>query len=489
MEVNNSVDPALIGQRLLARGFRAFFLYVFRVVNGTPFIVEQFHEDMFAEVANIIALKDTRVCFNVFPRSAKTTFAIYLCIYALLVNPRAQIIYTSFNAQLLRQVSREIQRIMTHPAFLMLFPDINAVQEDRTDDAADPFWADYIQRETGKPTFSASRITTPQGGIIYLASIGSALTGLGAGSRTSDKFAGFLVLDDPDQPSQVRSEVIRTKTHVYFTETLLSRLNSPQTPIINIQQRVHLDDMSAFLYQNYGFTAFIFPLLDANGDCNCPSQYTPARIKELQVDDYVFQAQYQQEPRRLGGQVIKHDWWRYYNDVNDTRYRRIFITADTASKIKEWNDYTAIGVWGVTTQNRLRLLDYVHSRFEMPELIATFKALWDKWKQGVGTCRCSAIYVEDKASGIQAIQELRRIGGLPIMAVTPNADKLTRVLEIVPQIAAGNVELPGNDKHPLSAELLKDTDAFTADNSHKFDDGVDCLAYAVNAAYDARGYF
>lgn len=483
------LDPAVLGQYLLNTGFREWFVYLFEHINNTRFVVEPMHNDMFDEVHRIISGEDTRVNMNCCPRTAKTTFATWLCVYAILVNPKCQIIYTSFNQDLLKQVAQNIAMIMTHPIFKALYPVLQTQSDTIEEDPINEFWRDYIMRETGKPTFSSRRITTPQGGVLYFASIGSAITGMGAGVRNAKGFSGILIIDDGEKPTDIRSEVIRKKTQTYFAETLLSRLNNPDTPILNIQQRLHVDDLSNFLLENYGFKPFVFPLLDENGNCNLPSQYTPERIKELQVNAYVFAAQYQQQPQQLGGGVIKHDWWRYYADINDARYRRLFITADTASKTKEWNDYTAIGVWGVTHTGRLRLLDMVHAKMEIPELRQTFVALWDKWKGGIGTARCTAIYIEDKASGTQVIQELSRAGGMPIMPVKPEADKLTRVLNAVPQIVAGNVELPVNDKHPISAELLRETDAFSADFSHKHDDICDMICYAVDAAFNTRGYF
>lgn len=175
--------------------------------------------------------------------------------------------------------------------------------------------------------------------------------------------------------------------------------------------------------------------------------------------------------------------------MNDCAYRRIYITADTAMKTKEWNDFTAIGVWGLTNHNRLRLLDLVHGKFEIPELETTMLALWEKWRMGIGTCRCSSIIIEDKASGTQLIQTLMRKGGLPIQRVMPEKDKYTRVQNAIPQLAAGNIELPVNDQHPMSKLLIDEADAFTADDSHLHDDLVDMWCYAVDSAFNSRGIF
>ncbi|MEE1227293.1 MAG: phage terminase large subunit [Bacteroidales bacterium] len=481
-------DPQFIGSRLLDRGFRVWFLYLFRFINGTPFIEQPLHKQLFEQIERMLRREDNRLCINLAPRSGKTTLNMWMVVYILTVNPKAHIIYTSFNQDLLRQIAEQVASIMSNPIYQAMYGR-TFVSETEETDPIDDFWKDWLFHTTGKLKFSSRKITTPNGGVVLFSSIGSAITGFGAGLRhpIDNLPDGGLFIDDADKPTDVRSERIRQKTHIYFQETLLSRLNNSNTVISNTQQRLHLDDMTGFLVNSYGFKVFKFPLIAEDGTCNLGNQYTPERIKELQVDKYTFSAQYQQEPIILGGGVIKHEWWRFYKDMYDCAYRRIFITADTAMKTKEWNDFTAIEVWGLTNTNRLRLLDMVHGKFEIPELEQVMVSLWEKWKMGIGTCRCSSIIIEDKASGTQLIQTLMRKGGLPIQRVIPEKDKYTRVQNAIPQLAAGNVELPENDLHPLSKILIDEADAFTADDSHLHDDTIDAFCYAVDSAFNSRG--
>ena len=130
-----------------------------------------------------------------------------------------------------------------------------------------------------------------------------------------------------------------------------------------------------------------------------------------------------------------------------------------------------------------------HAKMEIPELQATFLAMWEKWKDGIGMCRCTEIHIEDKASGTQVIQMLSRMGGLPIMPFIPEKDKLARVYDAITQIVAGNVELPINDVNPISKEFLAESDAFSSDFSHAHDDMIDMMTMAVASAYNAVGYF
>ena len=480
------IEPNQLGYILLNSGFEPWFRYMFKVVNNTPYICEPLHSKLLGKIQDIIDGKTTRLNLNLCPRSSKTTMLIWLVVYSLTINPKVQIIYTSFNQDLLSSVARQVGDIMKNPIYQAMYGQGFSEQEEEAD-PIDDFWKEYLKKTTGKILFSNRKIITPQGGIVLFNSMGSAITGFGAGLRGQSGFTGFLAIDDGDKPTDVRSERIREKTHIYFQETLLSRLNNPDTPILNVQQRLHIDDLSGFLEKNYHFEVFKFPLLAEDGTCNLGNQYTEQRIKELQVDKYTFSAQYQQEPIILGGGIIKHEWWRFYKDMHDSNYRRIFITADTAMKTKEWNDFTAIGVWGLTNSNRLRLLDLVHDKFEIPELEKVMLALWEKWRMGIGTCRCSSIIIEDKASGTQLIQMLMRKGGLPIQRIIPEHDKYTRVMNVIPQLAAGNVELPNNDQDPMSKLLIDEADAFTADDSHIHDDLVDMWAYAVDSAYNSRG--
>ena len=185
-----------------------------------------------------------------------------------------------------------------------------------------------------KTYIQLKKITTYQGGICLFSPIGGQITGYGCGVRSAKKFSGALIIDDGNKPADVRSQTMRDRVLRYYEETLLSRLNNPYVPIINIQQRLHVEDLSGTLEKKYRFNTLKKPLLDENGVCQIPSQYTPERIEELKKNNYMFLSQYQQEPIILGGQVIKRAYFRYYPVAKEYQYKRILIAADTAMKTK-----------------------------------------------------------------------------------------------------------------------------------------------------------
>lgn len=295
------------------------------------------------------------------------------------------------------------------------------------------------------------------------------------GIRGQEKFSGALIVDDANKPADVRSPLMRNKVFRYYEETLLNRLNNSNVAIVNIQQRLHKEDLSGLLEKVYNYDSVKIPLI-IDGVCQIPSQYTPERIAELQKNNYTFQAQFQQEPVILGGSVIKTEWFKYYISSQDKNYSQVFMTADTAQKVKQANDYSVFCVWGVTPYGKLQLIEMVRGKWEAPELKRTAINLWNRYREPIGGCYCTAFYIEDKASGTALIQELVALG-LPVIGLQRDKDKLTRVCGVTPYIEAGQVELPDNPQQ--NKELLDECEAFTRDDSHAHDDIVDNIVDGI----------
>lgn len=466
-----------IGKRLLDRGFEVWFRYMFRVIEGQPFIIENLHRGLFDCFDSLYKLETIRLNINVPPRSGKTTLAKYLLVYTLTRNPKSNIIYTSFSQSLLTDIATSVRNILEHPIYKVMYPNA-MVYEDEEVNPIDDFWLEYLKKESGKNTYSAKKITTVFGGTCLFSSIGSQITGYGAGIRNGIGFTGALIIDDANKPADIHSQTMRNKVVRYFEETLLSRLNNSRVPIVNIQQRLHLEDLSGVLASKYNFETLKKPLVDENGLCQLPSQYSDERIKELKINNYMFVSQYQQEPIILGGAIIKRDWFGYYDPSKEYDYKRIIIAGDTAMSVKESADYTCFMVGGVTKQNTLHILQIVHDKYEYPELKQSAINTFNRWQRRPLTS-ASGLYLENKASGIQLIQDLKK-SGLPVVAIDITKDKLARVEEILEYLANGLVMLPESENYGNNAEFLAECEAFTRDMSHSHDDMVDTLVHLVN---------
>ena len=471
-DIDRLLESPRESRDVLLRDFTLFVRVFHFYMEREEFIFMPFHQRICDKLMDYVfgRNKKQNLYIGISPRSGKSKLSIYFMAYAYAINPCSNFIYTSYSGSLCIKHSKLVRNIVESGLFQALF--------------ATPI----------DPATSASDLWRIKGGGEFRAvPMGGAITGFGAGTF-ADRFGGAIIVDDFLKADDYRSEAEKNNVIEIFENTLRSRKNRPaKDPTIIIAQRLAKDDLIDYIKEHYPdeWDFFVIPALnEETGESFWEERYPAKMLLKMKEElPHLFWSQYQQEPIAVGGGLIKHSWWRYYQDINDTKYQRIFITADTANKVKEWNDYTAIGVWGLTFQNRLRLLDMVHAKLEVPELLATMTALWEKWRNGIGVCHCTAIYIEDKASGTQLIQLLSRQGGLPIMPFIPEKDKLARVYDAIPQIAAGNIELPISETNQISKEFLAESDAFSADFSHAHDDMVDMMTMAVSNAYAVVGYF
>lgn len=471
-DIKYLLDNPKEAQDMLLNDFVLFVKVFHFYMEREEFIFMPFHQKICDKLMDYVFGRNEKqnLYIGISPRSGKSKLSIYFMAYSYAINPFSNFIYTSYSGSLCIKHSKLVRNIVESELFQKVF--MTPID----------------------PATSASDLwRIKDGGEFRAVPMGGAITGFGAGTF-ADRFGGAVVVDDFLKADDYRSEAEKNNVIEIFENTLKSRKNRPaKDPTIIIAQRLAKDDLIDYIKEHYPdeWDFFVIPALnEETGESFWEERYPASMLLRMKEENpHLYWSQYQQEPIAMGGGVFKESWFNYYYDIEDQPYQRIFITADTASKTKEWNDYTAIGVWGLTYNNRLRLLDYVHEKFEIPELQTTFMALWEKWKSGIRTCPCTAIYIEDKASGTQVIQMLSRIGGLPIVPLIPEKDKLTRAYDAVPYIAAGNIELPEGPTNKLSKEILADIVTFSADMSHKFDDGVDCMLYAISSAYNAVGYF
>ena len=111
--------------------------------------------------------------------------------------------------------------------------------------------SDAFQRlwcmELKKDAQSKKKWFNDNGGGMYATASGGAITGFGAGVDGVDGFSGAILIDDPLKPDDAFSEVERNKVNNRYNNTIRSRTNTDNTPIIIIMQRLHEDDLSGFL--------------------------------------------------------------------------------------------------------------------------------------------------------------------------------------------------------------------------------------------------
>ena len=151
----------------------------------------------------------------------------------------------------------------------------------------------------------------------------------------------------------------------------------------------------------------------------------------------------------MGGNVFKSEWWRYYGDSEKAheprpdKFEYTFITADTAQKTNELNDYSVLCYWG-KYRDRVYFIDGIRGKWEAPDLRVQAEAFIKQcWRRNKECGNLRKIYIEDKASGTGLIQDLTKaVNGMgEIVPVQRDKDKVTRAMDAQPIIKGGRVVL------------------------------------------------
>lgn len=366
--------------------------------------------------------------------------------------PTAQVILASYGAELAERNSRVVR---------------NLLRDERW-----PFRGVRVAEDSA----AVNRWSTNHGGIVVAAGVGGAMTGFGA---------HVLIVDDPVKGRlEADSEVTRETTWNWYTEVARTRL-MPGGRIVACQTRWHEDDLAGRILNSSGaadWTVLDLPALAPAdqpdplgrrpGEPLWPEWYDGDALDEIRRDltseqgSRAWHALYQQRPTADEGGLFKRAWFAQRYDAAPERMH-VVLAVDAAYKTGVANDYSAIVAAGTDRLDHY-VLDVRRERLEYPELR---RAIVDAAAQWRPTC----VLIEDTAAGQSAIQELRRMPGLPpIVPMKVTASKQARATAVAPLAEAGKVKLPSGKN--WTGALLDELAAFPAG---RHDDQVDALVLAL----------
>ena len=164
-----------------------------------------------------------------------------------------------------------------------------------------------------------------------------------------DRFSGCVIIDDAHKPDEVHSATTRATVIRNYQETILQRPRDENVPILFIGQRLHEDDLAAFLLSGKDVREWDFTVLegiDKAGNALYPEMQSLRYLQELQLKQpYVFSSQIQQNPIPSGGALFKPEWFVLL--AEEPKIIATFITADTSETSKTYNDATVFSFWGL----------------------------------------------------------------------------------------------------------------------------------------------
>ena len=312
-----------------------FTRYFFKHLYKRKFVVGRHHVRIAQALDRVFKGETTRLIINIAPRFGKTELAVKNFIaMGLGINPAAKFIHLSYSDGLARDNSAGVQSIIRDPEFTRLFP------------------------ETKPTSRNTQKWTTTRGGGLYAVSSAGQVTGFGAGlvdieeddedglaaavdelsavSVNPGTFGGAIVIDDPIKPDDARSELIRTKVNQKFETTIRNRVNSRNTPIIIIMQRLDIDDLCGYLQrvEPGAWEVLSLPVLEQD-DQGHDQALWPFKMdleeiyKTRELTPWIFETQYMQNPMPLTGLMYEREF-KTYDTIPVTKRHVIKAYVDTA---------------------------------------------------------------------------------------------------------------------------------------------------------------
>lgn len=428
---------------------------MFRARKGAD-MKPNWHQEAICNALERVVLGDTtRLIINISPRSGKTELAVVNFIaWATGIFPDSEWIHASYSKRLATNNAYGVREVMRHEVYQEIFP-----------------WVKIRDDSSAKDEFR-----TEQGGVVYATGSEGSITGRGAGGM-SGRFQGAIVIDDPHKPGEANSDVMRQNVIDWFSTTMESRKNRPDTPIIVIKQRLHENDLSGWLLSGGNgekWDHIKIPAITDSGDSFWPDQFPISMLERMQeANPYVFAGQYMQEPAPIGGGDFKTG---NIQIVDALPSGLSFVRGwDLAGTTKKTSDYTASvklavkdGIVWIAHANHFK-----GSPDEVERSIVQYANMDANTKQ-------SLPQDPGQAGVAQKAAISKKLQGVRFEFSTESGDKRTRASPLAAQVNVGNVRMLKGDWNQL---LINELGVFPNGTN---DDLVDAASRAYNTTITAK---
>lgn len=335
--------------------FEWYCRYIFQQMHSLKFNVGEHHKLIIQKLQDVLDGKCKRLIINIFPRSGKTELAIKMFIsYGLILNPKSRFIHLAGGDDLALENSEATRDYVKSEAFQLIFPHV----------------------QIKKDSDSKKKWYTTDNGGLYATSAGGQVTGFGAGiteTMTDDdddfidsiqqgtKFGGAIIIDDPLKPEDAANEASREKVNRRYISTIQNRVNSRNTPIILIMQRLHPRDLTGFLLGKGGWDLLCLPAIKEDGSALYPHKLSLKEMTELRSDDPAyFESQYMQNPQPTEG-LMYPQAFKTYEEIPITQKR---VTKNYTDTSDEGGDFLC-SINYIETELGCFVLDITHTQSSM----------------------------------------------------------------------------------------------------------------------------
>lgn len=459
--MNTDAARALAIQVEAQQDLYFFARYMFKERRNFKWLHSWHHRRICDALMRVYRGECTRLIINIPPRYSKTELAVVNFIaWSLGKAPDSEFIYTSYSSRLAANYSYEARGMILNPAYARVFPELRLKGDSKAKDE----WR------------------TTAGGLVYAAGSGGTITGYGAG-KVREGFGGAIIIDDPHKADEATSDLIRKGVIEWFQNTVESRKNNPNTPIILIMQRLHEEDLSGWLLGDRkpdnkpraGGNGEVWehlnlPAIQPDGTALWPEKHTIETLRIMErASPYVFAGQYLQRPAPLAGGFFKPDRIEIVDALPATAKRacRAWDLAATAGG----GDPTAGGLMYDGGDGYFYIADMVHDHMGPDDVV---KALLNTAAIDGKDVVVRIPQDPGQAGKSQAKSLVGKLAGYPVKALPVTGDKAARASPFAAQVNVGNVRMVrGEWNRPLIEEMRSFPNA-------KHDDRIDALSDAFN---------
>ena len=298
--------------------------------------------------------------------------------------------------------------------------------------------------------------------------------------------ADLIIIDDPVKNQQeADSPAYRNRVWSEWQASLKSRL-AAKGKVIVIMTPWTDDDLAARIIRAEKNAQLVRLPVEAEendpigrqvGEPLCPelgkdaqwlSDFKASYISDPQGGQRAWTALYQCSPRQEDGNLVKREWWRFYDPDEPVAFGTEMISVDASFKGDDTSDFVSIQVWGKRA-NDYYLRYCLNKRLNFPDTVEALQTIYRLFP------RARTVLIEEAANGPAIIQTLQQ--EMLILPVTPLGGKVSRVNAVSPAIESGHVYLPDPAKAPWVSDYI---DQWTAFPNSKYDDMVDATSQALN---------
>jgi predicted phage terminase large subunit-like protein len=450
----------LVANELARLDLYWFSQWMFEQRRGYQWIKAPHHKIICDALTRVVKGECKRLIINIPPRYSKTELAVVnFMSWCLGLYPDSEFIYTSYSARLASNYSWQTRELMATNEYQQIFPNSQLMQNSKAKDE----WR------------------TTAGGLVYAAGSGGTITGYGAGKHRPN-FGGAIIIDDPHKADEARSEIMRENVIDWYQNTLESRKNSPDTPVILIMQRLHELDLSGWLLEgNNGekWEHICLPAIKEDGTALWEAKHTIEKLREMEnAAPYVFSGQYMQRPAPAEGGIFKPDQIKIIDALpaEEIKWCRGWDLASVA----DGGDYTAGGKLGRLPDGRFVIGDMVRLRVGPDQRDA---AMVNTAGLDGKAVKISIPQDPGQAGKTQVLYLTRALSGYTVKSSPESGDKITRAEPFAAQVNIGNVLMLRGD---WNAPLINEMRIFP-NGTH--DDQVDSLSRAFSEIMIPRKSF